>query len=63
MRFLCVWVLRASVTINSIVVFRVVDKWDKPTIELIVKEQSVLAFGLLWLAFTGLCRRFELGCN
>ena len=49
-------------TINSIVVFGVADKWNKPTMELIVKEQPVLAFGLLLLAFAGLRRRFKLGC-
>ena len=38
------------VTTNSIVGFGVVNKWDKPTIELIVEEQLVVSTVLGWLA-------------
>ena len=39
-----------SVTINSIFGFGVVNKWDEPTIELIVEEQAIVGAALGWLA-------------
>ena len=38
------------VTTNSIVGFGVVNKWDKPTIELIVEGQAVVGTALGWPA-------------